>query len=563
MLFRSIICCFKKNAKEDAIEEEQRVKLDKLKNTMDRSFISPSMGNIQIRMSDVDDADGFLNNKFGNHSLLGLIDVWHVCWKSKRKIGFLKYIDQNSMLQETIVTEEYRMDKSIGDISIEWEWINETWEGVKIGEDIYINVQPLPFQDVSLDNPNKVFFPYIGGGMDLNTEPVSLVEIMKPLLYDYIEVLYRLKLSLARNKDKILLMDIAQIPSNIGIDKWMYYMDVLGVSFINSFEEGKDKFAGQRPTFNQFRELDMSIARIIDQYIMLLDKIEDMMGQISGVNRQREGSITQNDLASTTERAVVQSSHITEKYFSHAAEIERSVLEALLQVSKQAWMEGKKAQYIHPDMSREILSIDGGMLNDAEFGVFVSDGGKDTAAINAMKQMSQTLVQKGASVSKVIEILTSESIVYIKNKIKEIEADEQAQAQQQQQMELQIQQQQQALNEKHHQENLDMKKYEIDTKAETEIYKGQMSTLLGQGEVDANKNGKADQIEWAKLALAERKQKANEMEAKMKGEHDKEKLNVEREKMKHEEKLHTKDKKLQEKEIAVKKIAAKKKSSGK
>ena len=120
------------------------------------------------------------------------------------------------MLQETIVTEEYRMDKSIGDISIEWEWINETWEGVKIGEDIYINVQPLPFQDVSLDNPNKVFFPYIGGGMDLNTEPVSLVEIMKPLLYDYIEVLYRLKLSLARNKDKILLMDIAQIPSNIG-----------------------------------------------------------------------------------------------------------------------------------------------------------------------------------------------------------------------------------------------------------------------------------------------------------------------------------------------------------
>lgn len=539
------------------LTEKDKESLDQLRQGFSPFGGNNNMNTITIRNSDIDDPDNFYNNKWGN-SLDGLIDVFHVVWKSKRKIGFLKFMDDNGMLQETTVSEEYRLDKTIGDISIDWDWINETWEGTKIGNDIYVNIRPLPFQDISLDNPSKTFFPYTGGGLERNTEQVSLVEIMKPLLYDYIEILYRLKLSIARSKDKVMLMDVAQIPRSQGfsIEKWLYYMDVLGIAFINSFEEGENKFEGRTSAFNQFQSFDMSMARIIDQYVLLLDKIEDMMGQISGVNRQREGSITQNDLASTTERAVVQSSHITEKYFSHMYEIERRALEMLLQVSKQAWIEGKKAQYILPDMSREILSIDGGLLNDAEFGVFVSNSSKDTAALNSMKSLAGQAIQGGAKLSQIAEIMTSESMVFIKHKMREIEDMEAQREQQQQQMQQQMQQEALAQQEKHHQEDMQLKKYEIDTKASTDIYKAEITTQIGKEDGDQDNDGQLDAVEMAKVALQQRKIDADIMLEKL-GLQDNDKQRQ------HEKEMHKQDLQMKDKEIAVKKIAAKKKPTSK
>ena len=59
-------------------------------------------------------------------------DLWHTTWKSYKKIGFLTYLDEMGMPQETIVTEDYI---NIGnEIDIKWDWIIEVWEGYRIGE---------------------------------------------------------------------------------------------------------------------------------------------------------------------------------------------------------------------------------------------------------------------------------------------------------------------------------------------------------------------------------------------------------------------------------------------
>ena len=49
------------------------------------------------------------------------IVVTHFSWKALRKVGFLTYMDENGEEQMKLVSEIYKLDKSIGDIDIEWE----------------------------------------------------------------------------------------------------------------------------------------------------------------------------------------------------------------------------------------------------------------------------------------------------------------------------------------------------------------------------------------------------------------------------------------------------------
>jgi len=66
--------------------------------------------------------------------------------------------------------------------------------------------------------------------------------MMKPLQYMYIVIWYRLELAMSRDKGKVPVIDVTQIPKSMGIDvnKWMHYLGALGVAFINPYEEGWD-----------------------------------------------------------------------------------------------------------------------------------------------------------------------------------------------------------------------------------------------------------------------------------------------------------------------------------
>lgn len=567
----------------DDLTEEQRKKLDEwsLGNMSQHNYTAPTI----INMSETEASNPFLQQSRvltqGN-----LIKVIHCVWRSKKKIGFLKYLDEQGMEQTTLIDEQYKPNKAKGE-SVEWIWINECWEGTKIGKDIYINVRPLPNQHTSLDNISKCFFPYIGGPYNaLNTDIYSLVDIMKPLQYFYIEVMYRLQLSLARSKDKVMLMDLAQIPRSEGFDvaKWMYYLDIMGIAFVNSFEEGTGRFEGKTSPFNQFQALDLSMARIIDQYIMLLEKIKDDVGELTGITRQREGQITSSELVGTTERAVSQSSQITEPYFKHASEIEKRALTALLQVAKQAWMEGKKVQYILPDMSRQLLEVDGTEFADAEYGVFVSDSRQDTNALKAMQGLAQSAMQNGATMSEVAKTFVATSMSKLQHQLEDIEAKvaerNNAAAEAQMAHEKELQEHEDAI----HQADLNIKKYEIDTKAETAIYVAELQTYMADNTVDANGNGVPDVTEVAKLALDGSKLHADIIAQKLGLVQEDKKINIEQQKMNLEKERHQLEKKghqleekrlnhekrqsqidktLKEKEIAVKKIAARKKPTTK
>lgn len=217
----------------DKLEEKDLDKLEEMigstpgRNLGDRSPVD--MG-IQLRIYD---------NPIFEGSGKSLVNVWHCCWKSFKKIFYVTTTDESGQPQINIVDETYQ---PVGnEVSVEPDWIIEVWEGYRAGSDLYFGIQPIEYQHVSIDNPNSQKLPYCGAiYSNTNSKPRSLVSILKPLQYMYIVLWYRLELAIARDKGKAILFDITQIPKSMGITpaKWMHYLSSVGVAFVNPYEEG-------------------------------------------------------------------------------------------------------------------------------------------------------------------------------------------------------------------------------------------------------------------------------------------------------------------------------------
>ena len=526
---------------------------------------------------------GFTTNPFDD---VDDINVWHCCWRSFKKIGFVTYIDpETGLLDELQVDESYK--ETGNEINVEWTWIIEVWEGYRVGEDLYIGIQPLDYQHISADNPNSQKLPYTGVIYNnTNSRPRSLVSMLKPLQYMYIVLWYRLELAMARDKGKIPVVDVTQIPKDMGIDinKWMHYLSALGVMFINPYEEGWEipgREGGKPATFNQFTALDLTMANVIDQYINLMMKIEDMASEITGVSKQREGAISSNELVGNVERSVIQSAHITEPWFWIHNQVKKEVLTMLLNTSKEAWKGNKRClHYILDDATRAFLTLSDDFFYE-DMDVFVDDSTKNQQQIEALRNLMQPAMQNGASLLDIAEIITMDNVNMIKNRLEEIE---QKRMEQQQAMEeAQAQREQQAIqmqNEVKEEElmikeaEMDLKKYEIDQNNQTKIIVAQLNAYRGSENQDVDGNGIPDVVEIGKQALEQQKINSDaaakqlelnnkRRETEMKREIENKKIELEKQRMKHEIELQkNKDDAAMERERVKARTALKNKVAG-
>lgn len=408
--------------------------------------------------------NGFAANPFEESNN---VHVWHCCWKSLKKIGFVTIINP-----ETGMPEDYQVDETYkvtgNEINVEWRWIIEVWEGYRIGEDLYVGIEPLEYQHVSADNPNSQRLPYTGVIYNnTNSRPRSLVSMMKPLQYMYIVLWYRLELAMARDKGKVVTMDITQIPKSMNIDvaKWMHYLSALGVNFVNPYEEGWDipgREGGKPSQFNQISALDLTMANTIDQYINLMDKIESMLSEISGVSKQREGSIASNELVGNVERSVVQSAHITEPWFWTHNQVKKECITMLLDTAKYAWKDNKTCiQYVLDDATRTFLTLSDDFFYE-DYDIFVEDTTKNQQQIEALRNLMQPAMQNGASLLDIAEIIAMDNVTMIKNKLEEIEQKRMEQQQQMEQAQAEREQQLVQMQNEVKEEELMLKEAELD-----------------------------------------------------------------------------------------------------
>lgn len=557
----------------DKLEEKDLDKLEEMigstpgRNLGDRSPVD--MG-IQLRIYD---------NPIFEGSGKSLVNVWHCCWKSFKKIFYVTTTDEAGQPQINIVDETYQ---PVGnEVSVEPDWIIEVWEGYRAGSDLYFGIQPIEYQHVSIDNPNSQKLPYCGAiYSNTNSKPRSLVSILKPLQYMYIVLWYRLELAIARDKGKVVNMDITQIPKSMNISpaKWMHYLSSVGVNFINPYEEGWNipgREGGKPAQFNQITALDLTMSNVIAEYIQLMDKIEELAGTISGITQQREGAVSSSEMVGNVERSVVQSSHITEPLFWVHNQCKRRVLNMLLNTAKGAWEEtGKqKLQYIFDNGERAFLDITPKFYYE-DMDVFVSDTSKDLVNIQKLQQLIQPAMQNGASLLEAAEILTNDNFNIIKQKLKDMQTRQEQIQQQQQEAEAQQQQQlQQMQNESKQQElmlqeaQMDLQRYQIDQDNQTKIAVAQINAYRGTEELDQDQNGIPDPVEIGKQAIEQQKinQEAynKRYEAKQKREIEDQKIQLQKDKMKHEAELQkAKDDAAYEREKLKARTALKNKTSG-
>lgn len=559
----------------DKLTEKDLIKLEELINAVPANNLGEHGIRDDFRGIQLHFHDNPIYDEKGNHN----VNVWHCCWKSFKKINYVTTQDEQGQMQVDIVDETYQPTGN--EISIEPDWVIEVWEGYRCSNDLYFGIQPIEYQHVSIDNPNSQKLPYCGAiYSNTNSRPRSLVSILKPLQYMYIVLWYRLELAIARDKGKVVNMDVTQIPKSMGItvDKWMHYLSSVGVNFINPYDTqwnvpGRE--GGKPAQFNQITALDLTMSNVIAEYIQLMDKIEQLAGTISGITEQRQGAISTSELVGNVERSVTQSSHITEPLFWVHAQVKRHVLNMLLNTAKGAWQAtGKdKLQYIFDNGERAFLNVTQKFYYE-DMDVFVSDTSKDLENIQKLQQLIQPAMQNGASLLEAAEILTNDNFNIIKQKLKDMQTRQEQQAQQQQQAQAEQEQKiQEMQNQAKEQElmlqeaQMDLTRYQIDQDNATKIAVAEISAYRGTEDKDANMNGIPDPMEIAKNATAEMKIRADQYtknyEIKQKRDIEDQKIKLAKEQMQHESKLQKqKDDAAMEREQLKAKTALKNKVTG-
>lgn len=359
----------------------------------------------------------------------GNIRVLRVYWKSYKKVKKVKFYDEDGDVDYKIMSEDYVIDETLGEESTDL-WVNEIWEGTKIGTDIYLQMKPKSVQYNRLENASKCHAGIIGQIYNTNQgRGVSLMDRCKNYQYLYDAVWDRLNKAIATNYGKIFELDISKIPNNWEVEKWLHFAIVNKIAVVDSFKEGNHgastgKLAGSMNTVGG-RSIDMETGNYIQQHIQLLQFIKNEMGEIAGVTAQREGQISNRETLGGVERSVNQSSHITEYWFSQHEDVKLRVLSAFLETAKVALKgkNNKKAQFILDDQTIQTLNLDTDLFCEADYGVVATNSSKAIELEQFLKQNSQAFIQNGGGLSTVMDIFLSPSLMDMRRKI-EIAEDE-------------------------------------------------------------------------------------------------------------------------------------------
>lgn len=380
--------------------------------------------------------------------LAGNVRVIRVYWKSRRKIKKVKYYDPETGDEEfTFMPENYILDDAKGEEE-EAFWINQAWEGTKIGQDIYVNMRPRVIQYNRLDNPSRCHFGIVGGIYNINDDrPYSLVDMMKPFNYLYDIIHDRLNKLMARNWGKMTRLDLSKKPKGWKMEKWLYYAKTMGLFVENSFNEGEvgratGVLAGAMNSNTQ-GVIDADFGNNIQQYINLLEYIKAEMSEVAGISKQREGQISNRETVGGVERATLQSSHITEWLFTIHDNIKKRALEVFLETAKIAFKgRKKKFQYILPDFATKMIDIDGDEFAECDYGIVV-DNSNDVQNLNQkLEGLAQAALQNQAlDFSTIMKLYTSASLAEKQRMVEASEQKKQQEIQQQQQQQMQMQQQ--------------------------------------------------------------------------------------------------------------------------
>ncbi len=501
------------------------------------------------------------------------IRVMTVFWRSKRKIKKIKTVNEHGMEEFSYKHEKYKVSADRGEVFEKDLWVNEWWRGYKIGYDIYCNVEPIPFLSTSIENICNQSPPIIIQLHNTNSNKAqSLMDIIKPLDYLYDIFSYKREGLVNKMRGDMFAFPTTMIPDNMTIEQFMNYVESTGdipldpsADIISGSQAGRA--AGQ---FNTVRAEMISSGQGGPIGILnnIMQDIINTMDMVSGVTRQREGSVSSSELVGNVERAVQQSSHSTEKWFATADNFRRRVYKQVLERQINLLRKNpKKLSYILDDYTSGVLTDD--EMNSvflSEFDLHVSNSSEDAVLAQKIERAFEMALQAGtATISDMIDVYKNESISMAARKLKVREQERMEQQQQAEQANQEIQKQQLAQQAELEQikveiefSKLELEKYKIDTDNQTKIDIAVINSYktISDTPVDSDMDGIPDPVELGKLALEQQKATMDSLHKDQDRNHqlqveDKKKEQIEIQN-KNQEKLKQMDIKMKEKELRVK-----------
>jgi hypothetical protein len=459
-------------------------------------------------------------------------------WISKRKIGKLIYIDEMGNEQSTLVDENYKSGTIPTQQSLEWGWINEWYQGTKIGPDIY-HIKPFKLLN---------YCPIIGTTYEVkNTEAKSLVDLMKPFQVIYNVCMNQLYKLLEKEVGKVQLMSLRHIPipkdgdAQDALDIWEMEARNRGVVFIDDSPENLKSPS----SFNQFTSLDLTRTQEIQSRYTLAQQMKQECWELIGMSKQRMGSVSASESATGTNTAIQQSYSQTEPLFvAHEyvlGQLYQSIIDAAL------YVESSKPQstlsYVTSEGQSAFVQVNGSDLKFRDLKVFLTNRPEDTQMFNELRQLSQAIIQNGGTLYDVIELYSTKSMREMKKTFKDLrdrQIAQQEQANQLQQQQLQQQQQQaqatlqQTAQLAQEQQAHDDYQKELDRLSKEKIAIIQATGFGNVESEDANANAVPDVMEVSKLAheqeTAARDYGAKMAEIQSKNKQASDKMSIEREK---------------------------------
>jgi hypothetical protein len=459
-------------------------------------------------------------------------------WISKKKIGKLIYIDEMGNEQSLIVDENYKSGTMPTQQSLEWGWINEWYQGIKIGPDIY-HIKPFKLLN---------YCPIIGVVHEVkNTEAKSLVDMMKPFQVLYNVCMNQLYKLLEKEVGKVYLTSIRHIPipkdgdAQDALDVWEMEARNRGVMFIDDSPENLKSPS----SFNQFRDIDLTRTQEIQSRYNLAIQLKNECWELVGMSKQRLGSVSASETATGTNTAITQSYSQTEPLFVAHEYVLGQLYQAIIDAS--LYTESKKPQstisYITSEGESAFVQVNGTDLKFRDLKVFLTNRPEDQKMFNEIRGLSQAVLQNGGSLYDIIELYSTNSVRQMKKvfkSLKDRQEEMQNQQMQQKQQELEQQQQQaQAAIASAQQAQAEQMAHEDYQNELDRINKVQIAMIAAESKAgplsDLDKSGTADVLEMSKLS-SETSKAAKDYELKMAeiqndNKKDNNKMTIEREKL--------------------------------
>lgn len=361
-------------------------------------------------------------------------------WISKKKIGELTYFDKESQeILTMLVDENYKAGSHPQEINLIWGWVNQIYQGKKIGPDIY---HMKPFKLLP-------YLPIIGTIYEQkNTEAKSLVDLMKPFQVIYNVSINQMFELLRKEIGNVASVNIRRVPrvkdgdGQDDIDVWELEARERGIIFDDDSPENT-----KSPVSNQSvaRNVDLTRSSEIQTRYNLAAQMKNECWELIGMSKQRMGQISSSETATGTNTAVQQSYTQTEPLFVAHEYVMGQLYQAIVDAAQ--YTESQKPystiSYINSEGTSSFISINGNEISLRDLKVFTTNRPEDTRMFNEIRMLSQAIIQNGGSLYDVIELYSTNSVRDLKRIFKEIRDKQEKMLQEKQQLEQQQLEQQQ------------------------------------------------------------------------------------------------------------------------